>query len=113
MKNGVYRIKNATRLELYVSVATAYQNEYPGYAGNDYEAVNNRAMTLARNTDYEVMKHEHQKDFGALFGRVEIDLGAYRTGEADDGQTAVAVRTGGIRPWAGGIVFSVWTLFAD
>ena len=75
MKNGVYRVKNATRLELYVSVATAYQNEYPGYAGNDYEAVNNRAMTLARNMDYEVMKHEHQKDFGTLFGRVEIDLG--------------------------------------
>lgn len=75
MKNGACRIKNATYLELYVSVGTAYRNSYPDYTGNDYEAVNNRAMTLARNTDFEVLKHEHQKDFGALFGRVEIDLG--------------------------------------
>lgn len=75
MKDGRYRVKNAKYVELYVSVATAYLNQYPEYIGNDYEAVNNRAMSLARNTDFDVLKQEHQKDFNALFGRVKIDLG--------------------------------------
>lgn len=75
LKNGKFRVKGATYMELYVSVATAYQNKYPLYTGKDYEAINDRAMTLARNQEYEVLKYEHQQDFGALFNRVELNIG--------------------------------------
>ncbi|WP_251622176.1 glycoside hydrolase family 95 protein [Odoribacter lunatus] len=75
IKDGKYRIKSATWLELYLTVASAYRNSYPDYTGNDYEAVNNRAITWARNTDFDVLRHAHQQDFGALFNRVEINLG--------------------------------------
>lgn len=75
MKEGVFRVKNAKYLELYISVATAYKNHYPDYRGNDYKAVNERAISLAREKSYEVLKQEHQQDFKALFNRVELDLG--------------------------------------
>lgn len=75
MKKGHFRVRGAKYVELYVSVATAYRNKYPEYRGNDYEAINNQAITLARNTDFDVLKYEHQSDFHALFGRVELDLG--------------------------------------
>lgn len=75
IKDGNLRVKGAKKVELYLSVATAYQNEYPHYAGRDYAGINDLAITRARNSEYEVLKAVHQKDFGPLFNRVELNLG--------------------------------------
>lgn len=75
MKAGKLQLQKAKKIEIYVSVATAYKNEYPAYLGNDYAEVNRQAMKRAVEATYEELRQEQQKDHAALFGRVQLDLG--------------------------------------
>lgn len=73
-KDG-YVIKNAHSVEVYVSIATDYKNEYPNYRGTDYKAINKAAMEKARTTSYEDLKSAHIADHKSLFDRVKLNVG--------------------------------------
>ncbi len=75
MKEGEYRIQGAKYVELYVSVGSAYQNRYPEYLGNDYKAVNRKALEKAKHNRYEDLLQEHREDYSVLYNRVKLDLG--------------------------------------
>lgn len=68
-------VSGAKYVELYVSIASAYRNEYPHYRGTDYVAVNVAAMKRANTETYERLKREHYLDYSALFNRVQLQLG--------------------------------------
>ena len=76
LKDGKYTIRNAKNIELYVTVASAYKNEYPAYTGNDFQGINRKAVDNARTHSYEQLFKEHQLDFKTLFDRVSFSLGA-------------------------------------
>lgn len=75
LKNGKYRIENARNIEIHITVASAYKNEYPLYRGTDYHAINQQAINHAQVNSYEKLKQEHISDFENLFNRVTLDLG--------------------------------------
>lgn len=76
VKEGAdYRIRGARHMETYITVATDYRNEYPAYRGNDFKAVNNKGIQVARKSTYEDLKTQHREDYKQLFDRVSFDLG--------------------------------------
>jgi hypothetical protein len=44
-----YIVEKAKYIELYISVATNYKNQYPTYRGGDYKAINKRPSTRPRD----------------------------------------------------------------
>lgn len=68
-------LQGARYAEVYVTVATAYQNVYPAYTGKEYRAINRKAMAVAENGSYDALKTEHGQDFDRLFSRVVLNLG--------------------------------------
>lgn len=73
--NDGYVIRNARNVEVYISVATDYKNEYPHYRGNDYKAVNKKAIMQAQNNTSAQLKEQHIADYTGLFNRVSLNLG--------------------------------------
>lgn len=75
LKDGKYTLTNTKKLEIYLSVATAYKNEYPDYIGNNYQDINRKAIANAENNNYETIQQQQQTDHRTLFDRVQLDLG--------------------------------------
>lgn len=75
MQDSVYCLEGAKNIELYITIASAYKNDYPDYRGNDYREVNRLAVSQARRKDYRTLWQEHRQDYKALFDRVVLDLG--------------------------------------
>ncbi|MEG1586920.1 MAG: glycoside hydrolase family 95 protein, partial [Bacteroidales bacterium] len=78
-----YIIRKARKIEIYISVATNYKNEYPHYRGGDYGAVNHKAIGSATSSSYEQIKSDHIRDYQSLFNRVSFSL-CDSSGQADD-----------------------------
>lgn len=73
-KDG-YVIQNARSVEVYISIATDYKNEYPHYRGTDYKAIHKAALRQARDVSRDDLKASHIADYKALFNRVTLNVG--------------------------------------
>lgn len=73
--NGKLEVKGAKTLNLYMTSATDYKNEYPDYTGRDYTALNQKTMAGLSDKTYDQLRKEHVKDYTSLYNRVELDLG--------------------------------------
>ena len=74
-KNGEIVVIGATYLNMYHVAATDYVNKYPEYKGNDYQAENKKTLQNIESKSFDALYAAHQKDYKALFSRVEFELG--------------------------------------
>lgn len=72
-------IKDADSLEVYVTAATDYKNDYPAYrTGETAEELHKRVSDVieaAAEKGYDEVKTDHVRDYSSLFDRVELNLG--------------------------------------
>lgn len=73
--DGKLEIVGAEYLNMYHVAATDYINKYPEYNGNDYEEENKKILQNIEGKSYEELYASHQKDYKALYERVEFELG--------------------------------------
>jgi alpha-L-fucosidase 2 len=71
----VIEVSNANAVTIILTAATEYQQKYPTYRGNDYEAANARVISTVATKSYADLLAAHEKDYTALFNRVTLDLG--------------------------------------
>ena len=74
-ENGELRISSAKSINLYLTAATDYQNEYPSYTGRDYQRLTKAWIAAIKGRMYADLLQEHQRDFSALHQRVSLHLG--------------------------------------
>ena len=77
--NGLLKIDPTTTIDLYLTAATDYKNEYPDYKGRDIDQLNTATIAAVNAANYSQILQEHLRDFQALFGRVQLDLGTSPT----------------------------------
>ena len=77
--NGILKIDQTKTIDLYLTAATDYKNEYPNYSGRDINQLNSATMAALDGPNYSQILQEHLSDFQALFGRVQLDLGTSQT----------------------------------
>ncbi|PKQ44632.1 glycoside hydrolase family 95 protein [Confluentibacter flavum] len=68
-------VRNAKYLNLYLTAATDYVNDYPNYKGKDFIAQNKKIIESLKQSNYEAVLKEHIADFSALHNRVHLSLG--------------------------------------
>lgn len=73
--DGKVEVTGASYLNMYQVAATDYINKYPDYKGNDYQAENKKVLQGIECKSYEELYNEHQKDYKALYKRVDFELG--------------------------------------
>ncbi len=86
-------ITNATDVRLYLSAATSY------YASNPQQEVES-SLTKATNKEYAALRSEHIAEYGRMFNRVEIDLGAQCLDKPTDEHIAEYAQRGSDTPLA-------------
>jgi len=74
--NEKITLSSAKKLDLYITIASDYLNEYPNYTGRDYEAQNQRTLRALSGKTYEQVRQEHLKDYQKIFRRVSLSLGS-------------------------------------
>lgn len=73
--DGKIEVIGAEYLNMYHVAATDYINKYPEYNGNDYQAENKKILENIEGKSYDTLYAAHQKDYKALYERVELELG--------------------------------------
>jgi alpha-L-fucosidase 2 len=73
--DGTVTITKAKSLTLCQSAATAYANQYPGYRGADYKAVNAATQARVSGQSYDELYAAHLQDYARLYNRMELHLG--------------------------------------
>lgn len=96
--NGLLKIEATQQLDLYLTAATDYKNEYPHYTGRDLEALNSETMAKLEEATYDQILAEHLKDYRTLFGRVQLDLGASSASTLPTDQRLMAYQKNGQDP---------------
>ena len=71
---GLVKIEATQKLDLYLTAATDYLNEYPRYQGRDFEKLNQETMTELAAANYDQLLTEHIEDYQGLFSRVTLNL---------------------------------------
>ena len=71
-------IKNANEVIIYLTEATSFNgfDKSPGFEGKDPSVEAKTNLEKALRKSYETIKHTHIADHGALFKRVQFNLGA-------------------------------------
>lgn len=69
-------VSGATWLEIYVTAKTSFAgyDRHPYLDGIDYKREIAKILDAALTLPYDELKRRHIEDFGALFGRVELDI---------------------------------------
>lgn len=96
--DGLLKIAATKKLDLYLTAATDYQNEYPHYTGKDYEQLNAKTIASLDQVTYEEILTEHQQDYQSLFDRVQLDLGHSPPNELPTDQRLQAYQKNGEDP---------------
>jgi alpha-L-fucosidase 2 len=103
--DGELQVKNAKKLCLAVTAATAYANRYPDYRAAGWKAIVPATLEHIKKQSYKQLLAEHIADYHQLFDRVSLDLtpgvpatnhlptneriGAYQAGTPDNGLEAL------------------------
>ncbi len=74
-KDGKVEVTGARYVNMYHVAATDYINKYPEYKGNDFQAENKKTLQNIEGKSYDALHAAHQKDYKALYKRVEFELG--------------------------------------
>ncbi|WP_217604180.1 glycoside hydrolase N-terminal domain-containing protein [Chitinophaga sp. GbtcB8] len=71
------KVQGASEVVLLLSIGTSYNgpDKSPGREGKDPAAEALRYLDAARQKDYAQLLQEHEKDYQALFSKVQLDLG--------------------------------------
>lgn len=96
--NGLLQVEATQKLDLYLTAATDYQNEYPHYKGRDLKQLNQETMANLATVTYDQVLAEHIKDYQALFSRVTFNLPTSETSNLSTDQRLQAYQDGGQDP---------------
>ncbi|MGA2229309.1 MAG: glycoside hydrolase family 95 protein, partial [Tepidisphaeraceae bacterium] len=105
---GSVDVTHADSVTIILAAATEYLATSPTYRGNDYAAANAKAIAAVKDRSYADLLAAHEKDYTALFSRVNLDLGesdneklptdqrltAFHKGAADPGLEALFFQFG-------------------
>lgn len=70
-------VKNADSLEILISLATDYQQNYSAnWKGEDPALRNKRVLSAAAGKELNAIREAHQKDYSRYYDRMSLDLGA-------------------------------------
>lgn len=69
------KVEGAHYIEVYLSAATEYKNNYPTYRGGDPKTLNKNVLASLSEILYDSLKTEHIRDYQTIFNRVSLDLG--------------------------------------
>jgi len=72
--DGKIVVKNAKRLDIVVTVATAYENRFPDYRLEGWEKIVPSILENIKGNRFERLLAEHKNDYQRLFNRVSLDL---------------------------------------
>ena len=72
--NGELSVKNANKLCIAVTAATAYANHYPDYRNVQWEEIIPDVLKQLNKQSFKQLLAEHTKDYHQLFNRVSLDL---------------------------------------
>lgn len=81
-EDGVITVSDSHCVELRMTSATDYLNEYPHYKGRDFVGLNQRTINAIADVDYDTLRKEAVADYQSLFNRMTLEL--------DNGNTAAA-----------------------
>jgi len=71
---GKIVVKNAKRMCLVVTAATAYENQYPDYRLDAWKEIVPTTLANIKNRTFDQLYAEHTNDYHQLFNRVSFDL---------------------------------------
>jgi len=71
---GKIMVKNAKRLCLAVTAATAYANRYPDYHHDRWKEIIPETLAKIKGSTFDKLYAEHANDYHQLFKRVNLDL---------------------------------------
>ena len=71
---GKIVVKNAKRMCLVVTTATAYENQYPDYRLDAWKEIVPTTLANIKNRTFDQLYAEHTNDYHQLFNRVSFDL---------------------------------------
>ncbi len=74
--DGKIVVKNAKRLSLILTSATAYANRYPTYRASGWQATVPAILAGVKGSSFEKLFAEHKRDYQTLFNRVSLQLTA-------------------------------------
>ena len=94
--DGGIVVKNAKKICLVVTAATAYANRYPDYRAAGWEEVIPSILGNMKSAGFEKLYAEHRNDFQQLFNRVHLDLstGSPATDDLPTDERIMAYRDG-------------------
>lgn len=96
--NGLLQVEATQKLDLHLTAATDYQNEYPHYKGRDLKQLNQETMANLATVTYDQILAEHIKDYQTLFSRVTFNLPTSETSDLSTDQRLQAYQDGGQDP---------------
>lgn len=67
-------IRGANSVELFLTMATNYEMEYPDYTGEDPEIITRSIMEKVMALDYNQLKLNHVSDYRSLYERVFLEI---------------------------------------
>ena len=73
-QNGKLTLKNADRVDLFLTMATNYRMEYPEYTGKDPVSVTDSIISKAVESGYDLLRQRHIEDYQSLYNRVSFEL---------------------------------------
>lgn len=95
---GLLTIGATTKLDLYLTAATDYQNEYPHYTGRDPIKQNQQTMANLATATFDQILAEHIDDYQGLFSRVSFNLPTSKTSHLPTDQRLQSYQKGGPDP---------------
>lgn len=98
LDNGLLQVQTTQKLDLYLTAATDYENEYPHYTGRDLKKLNQETIANLAAVTYDQMLAEHIKDYQTLFSRVTFNLPTSETSDLSTDQRLQAYQDGGQDP---------------
>ena len=71
---GKLSVLKASRVEVFLTIATNYRMKYPDYTGEDPEKVTHKILQKTLSQDYDRIKEKHIKDYQSLYNRVMLNI---------------------------------------
>jgi alpha-L-fucosidase 2 len=95
---GSVEISHADSVTVILAAATEYLATSPTYRGNDFAAANAKVIAAVKDRPYADLLAAHEKDYTALFNRVNLDLGQSGGGKPPTDQRLTAFHNGAADP---------------